>query len=40
MFNPTPRLSLSPDSTSIAYSTAKNTSNLWLMDGLDAVAPR
>jgi eukaryotic-like serine/threonine-protein kinase len=37
---PAVRLSLSPDGKSIAYSTLKRTSNLWLMDGLDSVTPR
>jgi Tol biopolymer transport system component len=34
---PTQRLTLTPDGKSITYSTAKTTSNLWLMEGLDAV---
>jgi hypothetical protein len=35
--NPSTRLSLSPDGKSITYSTVKNTMNLWLAEGLDAV---
>jgi Tol biopolymer transport system component len=37
---PNLRLSLSPDGGSLAYSTLKETSNLWLMDGLDSVGSR
>jgi serine/threonine protein kinase/Tol biopolymer transport system component len=36
--NPGVRLSLTPDGKSITYSITKNTSNLWLMEGLDTVA--
>lgn len=36
---PALRLSLTPDGKSITYSTARSTSNLWLMEGLDAVTP-
>jgi hypothetical protein len=35
--NPSVRLSLAPDGKSLTYSTVKNTSNLWLIEGLDAV---
>jgi Tol biopolymer transport system component len=35
--NPGVRLSLTPDGKSITYSIVKSSSNLWLMDGLDAV---
>jgi len=31
------RMSLAPDGKSVTYSIVKSTSNLWLMDGLDAV---
>jgi Tol biopolymer transport system component len=37
---PNLRLSLSPDGKTLAYSTLKETSNLWLMDGLDSVGSR
>ena len=37
--SPSVRLSLAPDGKSLAYSTVKNTSNLWLLEGLDAVVP-
>ena len=36
---PALRLSLTPDGKSITFSTSKNTSNLWLIEGLDAVTP-
>jgi len=36
--SPSLRLSLAPDGRSLAYSTVKNTSNLWLLEGLDAIA--
>ena len=36
--HPALRLSLSPDGKSLTYSTVKETSNLWLMEGLDTVA--
>jgi eukaryotic-like serine/threonine-protein kinase len=39
-FHPALRLSLSPDGKSVAYSTLKSASNLWVMEGLDSVAPR
>jgi eukaryotic-like serine/threonine-protein kinase len=32
------RLSLSPDGKSVAYSVLRESSNLWLIDGLDGVA--
>jgi Tol biopolymer transport system component len=35
--NPALRLSLAPDGKSVTYSIRKNTSNLWLVDGLPAV---
>ena len=35
--NPSVRLSLAPDGKSLTYSTVKNTSNLWLIEGIDAV---
>lgn len=38
--SPALRLTLTPDGRSIAYSTAKYTDNLWLMDGLSGVTPR
>jgi Tol biopolymer transport system component len=37
---PALRLSLTPDGRSLTYSTARNTSNLWLMDGLKSVTVR
>jgi serine/threonine protein kinase/Tol biopolymer transport system component len=37
---PALRLSLTPDGKSVAYSTRKSTSNLWLAEGVDAVTPR
>jgi Tol biopolymer transport system component len=36
---PALRLSLTPDGKSITFSTSRNTSNLWLIEGLDEVAP-
>ena len=36
---PALRLSLTPDGRSLTYGTARYTSNLWLMEGLDTVAP-
>ena len=35
---PALRLSLTPDGKGVTYSTVKQTSDLWLMDGLDTVA--
>ena len=35
--NPALRFSLSPDGKSVTFSIRKNTSSLWLMDGLPAV---
>jgi hypothetical protein len=35
---PALRLSLTPDGKSVTYPTARFTTNLWLMDGLDGVA--
>ena len=37
--NPSVRLSLAPDGKSLTYSTVKNTSNLWLIEGIEAVTP-
>jgi Tol biopolymer transport system component len=37
--NPGLRLSLTPDGKSVTYSMAKGFSNLWLAEGLDALAP-
>jgi Tol biopolymer transport system component len=37
---PALRLSLTPDGKSLTYSTVRNTSNLWLMDGLKSVTVR
>jgi len=34
------RLTLTPDGKSLTYSTARATSNLWLMEGIDAVKVR
>lgn len=36
---PALRLSLTPDGKSITFSTSKSTSNLWLIEGLNAVTP-
>ena len=38
--NPALRLSLTPDGKSLAYSIARTSSNLWLMDGLQSVTVR
>ena len=35
-FNPSLRLSLTPDGKSVTYSVVKTSSNLWLVDGLPA----
>jgi len=37
--SPALRLTLTPDGKSITYSTRRSTSNLWLMEGLNSVAP-
>jgi eukaryotic-like serine/threonine-protein kinase len=37
--NPSLRLSLAPDGKSLTYSTVKVTSDLWLIEGLDAAIP-
>ena len=39
-FRPALRLSLTTDGKSLTCSTARNTSNLWLMDGLKSVTRR
>lgn len=39
-FNPSQRVTLTPDGKSITYSTRKQSSNLWLIDGLESVARR
>ena len=36
---PATRLSLAPDGTSLTFSTRRSTSNLWLIEGLNAVTP-
>ena len=38
--NPGLRLSLTPDGKSFAYSTVRNSSSLWLMDGLKSMTAR
>jgi Tol biopolymer transport system component len=39
-YRPALRLSLTPDGKSLTYGTVRNTSNLWLMDGLTSVTGR
>jgi Tol biopolymer transport system component len=39
-FNPSLRLSLTPDGKSLTFATAKTTTNLWLMDGVSGVTIR
>lgn len=38
--NPVMRLTLAPDGKSVTYSTPKRTSNLWLAEGIQTVAPQ